>query len=79
MSRTERKPEHTESSTTTTYQKLVAERSPKAIHIEQGYHDWKKILDRFLTNPDDQLSDVEAAYAETIALLIGSRPSAVSI
>jgi HTH-type transcriptional regulator / antitoxin HigA len=55
---------------TTTYERLVAERQPKAIHIEREYHDWQRILSRFLAKPDDQLSDAEAAYAETIALLI---------
>ena len=55
---------------TTAYQGLVAEHPPKAIHIEQEYHDWKKILDGLLARPDNQLSDAEAAYAETIALLI---------
>jgi len=55
---------------TTTYERLVAERPPKAIHIEQEYHDWQRTLSRFLAKPDDQLSDAEAAYAETIALLI---------
>jgi HTH-type transcriptional regulator / antitoxin HigA len=55
---------------TTTYKGLVAEHPPKAIHIEREYHDWQKILGRFLAKPDDQLSDAEAAYAETIALLI---------
>ena len=39
---------------TTTYERLVAERPPKAIQIEQEYHDRQRILSRFLAKPDDQ-------------------------
>ncbi len=52
------------------YNKLAAARPPRAIHTEREYREWRRVLDTLMAKPEEKMTDAEAAYGETIALLI---------
>jgi HTH-type transcriptional regulator/antitoxin HigA len=52
------------------YNKLAAARPPRAIHTEQEYREWRRLLDTLMAKPEEEMTGAEAAYGETIALLI---------
>jgi len=52
------------------YKKVAAEHPPQAIDSEQERRYWMGVLNRLMTKPEEELSDAEAVYGRTIALLI---------
>jgi HTH-type transcriptional regulator / antitoxin HigA len=52
------------------YSKLAAARPPRAIHTEREYCEWRRVLDTLMAKPEEEMTDAEAAYGETIAILI---------
>lgn len=54
------------------YKKIAAWAPPKVIHSEVEYKAWRHVLDKFLATPEEDMTQAEATYAETVALLIES-------
>jgi HTH-type transcriptional regulator/antitoxin HigA len=52
------------------YKRLAAGRPPKAIHTQRDYRYWKSVLISLLAKPEAEMTSAEAAYAETVALLM---------
>lgn len=52
------------------YEKIAVDRPPRAIRSAQDYRDWKSVLDKFMAKPEAEMTDAEARYVETVALLI---------
>ena len=52
------------------YNKFAAARPPRAIHTEREHREWRRVLDTLMAKPEEEMTDAEAAYGETIALLI---------
>jgi HTH-type transcriptional regulator/antitoxin HigA len=52
------------------YKKVAAEHPPQAIHTEKERRYWMGVLARLMAKPEAELTDAEAVYGQTIALLI---------
>lgn len=58
------------SSMTQAYKKVAAGAPPQAIHSEAEYAAWRRVLSELLNKPEEDMTQAEATYAETVALLI---------
>ncbi len=52
------------------YRKVASAEPPKAIHTQQERRHWRRVLDALMAKPEDELSEAEARYGETVAVLI---------
>jgi formate dehydrogenase maturation protein FdhE len=52
------------------YRKVASAEPPKAIHTQQEHRHWRHVLDALMAKPEDELSEAEARYGETVAVLI---------
>lgn len=52
------------------YRQIAAGAPPQAIHSEADYRAWRHVLNELLATPEEDMTQAEAAYAETVALLI---------
>ncbi|MGE5206292.1 MAG: helix-turn-helix domain-containing protein [Chlamydiota bacterium] len=52
------------------YIELVKRKPPRVIHNERDYRGWRRELDQLLAKAENELTQEEAEYAETIAVLL---------
>jgi len=52
------------------YKRVAAGRPPRAIHTQQDYRYWKGVLASLMAEAEARMTSAQAAYAETVALLI---------
>ena len=52
------------------YNRVASVEPPKTIRTRQEHRHWRHVLDALMAKPEDQLSEAEARYGETVAVLI---------
>jgi HTH-type transcriptional regulator/antitoxin HigA len=52
------------------YKRVAATRPPRAIHTQRDYRYWKGVLLSLMAEAEAKMTSAQAAYAETVALLI---------